>query len=140
MSATSRDTSANKGKHSIAVVARRTGISQLLLRAWERRYEAVIPQRTATGRRLYSDDDLTKLGLLRLLTDADHRIGDIAGLTIAGLGDLEVTERLVYDEAQIRGMVGSDLAALGIPADLLDTQLGRVVGKVWSAKITGRKS
>ncbi len=64
----------------------------------------------------------------------------LAGLTIAGLGDLEVTERLVYDEAQIRGMVGSELAALGIPADLLDAQLGRVVGKVWSAKITGRKS
>jgi len=63
----------------------------------------------------------------------------LAGLTSAGLDSLQVTERLVYDEAQIRGMVGSDLAALGIPADLLDTQLGRVVGKVWSAKITGRK-
>ena len=44
----------------------------------------------------------------------------LAGLTAAGLGDLEVTERLVYDEVQIRGMVGSDLAALGVQADLLD--------------------
>lgn len=63
----------------------------------------------------------------------------LAGLTAAGLGDLAVTERLVYDETQIRGMVGSDLAALGIPSDLLDTHLASVVGKVWSAKITGRK-
>lgn len=64
----------------------------------------------------------------------------LAGLTTAGLDGLEVTERLVYDETQLRGMVGSDLAALGVPADLLDAQLGRVVGKVWSAKITGQKS
>ncbi|MEN8163768.1 MAG: arsenite methyltransferase [Acidobacteriota bacterium] len=64
----------------------------------------------------------------------------LAGLATAGLDELEVTERLVYDEAQIRAMVGGDLAALGVPADLLDAQLGRVVGKVWSAKITGRKS
>lgn len=63
----------------------------------------------------------------------------LAGLAAAGLGDLEVTERLVYDEVQIRGMLGSELAALGISKDLLDTQLGRVVGKVWSAKITGRR-
>ena len=64
----------------------------------------------------------------------------LAGLMSAGLDDLEVTERLVYDETQIRGMIGSDLAALGVPADALEAQLPRVVGKVWSAKITGQKS
>lgn len=63
----------------------------------------------------------------------------LGGLAAAGLEDLRVTDRLVYDEAQIQGMIGSDLAALGIPADLLDTHLRSVVGKVWSAKITGRK-
>lgn len=63
----------------------------------------------------------------------------LEGLAAAGLEDLKVTDRLVYDEAQIRGMIGSDLAALGIPADLLDAHLQSVVGKVWSAKITGRK-
>ncbi len=38
-------------RHSIAVISRRTGISQLVLRAWERRYDAVVPARTDTGRR-----------------------------------------------------------------------------------------
>ena len=72
-------------RHSIAVVARRTGLSQLVLRAWERRYQAVVPGRTETGRRRYSDLDIERLTLLQALTAADHRIGDVAGLP---LGDL----------------------------------------------------
>jgi len=74
--------------HGIAVVARRTGISQLLLRAWERRYGAVEPRRTPTGRRFYSDQDIAKLRLLRQLTDAGHRIGDVAHLSVARLEEL----------------------------------------------------
>jgi MerR family transcriptional regulator, light-induced transcriptional regulator len=68
-------------RHSIAVVSRRTGISQLVLRAWERRYAAVIPSRTPTGRRKYSDHDLQTLSLLNQLTDMGHRIGDVANLS-----------------------------------------------------------
>ena len=79
---------AQAGKHTIAVVARRTGISQLLLRAWERRYGAVKPGRTPTGRRFYSDADLAKLQLLRQLTEAGHRIGDVANLPVTRLEEL----------------------------------------------------
>ena len=75
-------------RHTIAVVSRRTGVNQLLLRAWERRYGAIAPGRTPTGRRLYSDADIEKLLLLRQLTDADHRIGDVAHLAIADLRTL----------------------------------------------------
>jgi len=63
----------------------------------------------------------------------------LAGLQAAGLLDVTVTERSVYDEAQLRGMVASDLEALGVPPQLLDAQIESVVGKVWSAKISGRK-
>ena len=38
--------------YPISVVVRRTGLTQDILRAWERRYEAVVPLRTPTGRRL----------------------------------------------------------------------------------------
>lgn len=72
-------------RHSIAVVSRRTGVNQLLLRAWERRYGVIVPGRTATGRRLYTDADIEKLLLLRQLTDADHRIGDVAHLPVLEL-------------------------------------------------------
>ena len=75
-------------RHTIAVVSRRTGLSQLLLRAWERRYGAVQPGRTETGRRLYSDADVRKLQLLSRLTDHGHRIGDIAELDEAALQSL----------------------------------------------------
>ena len=66
-------------------MSRRTGISQLVLRAWERRYEAVMPARTATGRRRYTDRDLEKLALLQTLTAHGHRIGDIAARDVAEL-------------------------------------------------------
>ena len=77
-----------EARHSIAVVSRRTGVSQLLLRAWERRYGAVIPARTGTGRRMYTDADLEKISLLHLLTGAGHRIGDIANLARTDLRTL----------------------------------------------------
>jgi DNA-binding transcriptional MerR regulator/methylmalonyl-CoA mutase cobalamin-binding subunit len=70
------------------VVSRRTGISQLLLRAWERRYNAVNPGRTATGRRLYTDADIRRLQVLNRLTGHGHRIGDIANLGMAELDRL----------------------------------------------------
>ena len=82
---------AQQSRYGIAAVERRTGISQLLLRAWERRYGAVVPKRTPTGRRFYSDEDVAKLQLLRRLTDAGHRIGDVARLSIARLEDLAQT-------------------------------------------------
>ena len=48
-------------KHPIQIVARRTGLSVDVIRAWERRYNAVTPTRTETGRRLYSNNDVKKL-------------------------------------------------------------------------------
>ena len=41
----------------IGELARRSGVSADLLRAWERRYALLTPVRTAGGYRLYSDDD-----------------------------------------------------------------------------------
>jgi MerR family transcriptional regulator, light-induced transcriptional regulator len=45
----------------IGEVARRTGVSPELLRAWERRYELLRPERTPTGYRLYSDEDVARV-------------------------------------------------------------------------------
>ena len=47
-----------KPRHLIQVVGRRTGISSDVIRAWERRYSAVVSDRTETNRRLYTDDDI----------------------------------------------------------------------------------
>lgn len=41
----------------IGELSRRTGVSDHVLRAWERRYELLRPERTTGGYRLYSSDD-----------------------------------------------------------------------------------
>ncbi|MFZ0710253.1 MAG: MerR family transcriptional regulator [Terrimicrobiaceae bacterium] len=66
--------------YPIQVVVRETGLTAHVLRVWERRYRAVVPQRTDTQRRLYSDEDVERLKLLRQLTLMGHPIGSVANL------------------------------------------------------------
>lgn len=65
-------------RHPIQVVTRRTGLSADVLRAWERRYNAVVPGRTESKRRLYSDRDIERLILLKQATDGGRSIGQVA--------------------------------------------------------------
>ena len=85
-------TNANKSEHPIQVVAKRTGLSADVIRAWERRYKTITPQRASNSRRLYSDTDVEKLILLRRATSAGRRIGDIANLSIQKLRNLVATD------------------------------------------------
>lgn len=71
--------------HPIKVVVRRTGLSAHVIRIWEKRYGAVRPQRTGTNRRLYSEEQIERLSLLRDVTSAGHSIGPVAGLPLAKL-------------------------------------------------------
>ncbi len=71
--------------YPIAVVARRTGLSAHQIRIWERRYQAVVPQRSAGGHRLYAESDIERLLLLRQAIAAGHHIGQVAGLEPAQL-------------------------------------------------------
>ncbi|MEJ2719788.1 MAG: cobalamin-dependent protein [bacterium] len=80
-------------KHPIGVVVSRTGISADLLRVWERRYRAVVPTRTPTGRRLYTDADIGRLVLLKQVIAAGRRISDVAGLGLAELKALVEEDR-----------------------------------------------
>lgn len=75
------------------VVVRRTGLNASLLRAWERRYGAVEPGRSGGGQRLYSEDDIRKLALLREAVDAGHNISSVAELSLEGLRDLVFREQ-----------------------------------------------
>jgi DNA-binding transcriptional MerR regulator len=49
----------------IGELSRRQGVSPDLLRAWERRYGLLAPQRTAGGFRLYSPDDEARVRAMR---------------------------------------------------------------------------
>lgn len=73
---------------AIKVVARRTGLSAHVIRIWEKRYGAVQPERTDTNRRLYSEEQIERLCLLRDITQAGHSIGHVAKLPLAKLKGL----------------------------------------------------
>ena len=64
----------------------------------------------------------------------------VAGLEAAGLSDVTVDERHVYSAAEIRGIVGSDLASFGLSAEAMDDALDGLEGQVWSARVSGRRS
>ena len=66
--------------HPIGYVARQTGLSAHVIRAWEKRYRCIQPGRTATGRRLYSDNDIRHLVLLQQATRCGHRIAQLSEL------------------------------------------------------------
>ena len=83
--------------YPIKVVVQRTGLSPHVLRVWERRYQAVVPSRTATNRRLYTEADIEQLQLLHRATRGGHSIGQIAQLSTA---ELEALVRA--DEAAVQ--------------------------------------
>src|SRR5512142_1872247 len=67
-------------QHPMAVVARRTGRSPDVIRAWERRHRAVEPARTQGNQRLYSDRDVERLMVIRQALEAGWQIGHVASL------------------------------------------------------------
>lgn len=67
--------------YSIGAVSRLTGLSTARIRAWETRYRAVIPPRTASGRRIYDDATLKRLQLLAQVSGMGHGISRIASLS-----------------------------------------------------------
>lgn len=70
-----------EARHPIAVAAERTGLSQDVLRVWERRYGAVNPSRGPGGQRLYTDADIERLALMHAATSAGRSVGQVARLS-----------------------------------------------------------
>ena len=60
-----RDRQADAAAHGIGAVARLTGLSDHTIRAWERRYGAVVARRAANGRRVYTEGDIAHSGWQR---------------------------------------------------------------------------
>lgn len=70
-----------KNKYPMKAASLRANLSPHVIRVWEKRYQAVMPERTPTNRRLYSEEDVERLLLLRRATEAGHSIGQIAHLS-----------------------------------------------------------
>ena len=76
---------AGSRSYRIGDVARYVGVSTHALRAWERRYGTVAPQRTPGGSRLYDAAQIDRLKTLKDLTDYGHSIGEVARLSLEEL-------------------------------------------------------
>jgi DNA-binding transcriptional MerR regulator/methylmalonyl-CoA mutase cobalamin-binding subunit len=93
-------------RYPIRAVSKLTGISVDTLRAWERRYGVVEPERDERGR-LYSEADVERLRLLRAAVQAGHAIGRVATLPTG-----EVKALLA------RGVERAEPVAANTPVDL----------------------
>ncbi|MGR8953562.1 MAG: MerR family transcriptional regulator, partial [Gammaproteobacteria bacterium] len=78
----------NQGQYLISTVSKRSGVKSELVRAWERRYQAVSPTRTAGGHRVYTDQDIARLKLLNEATSHGHSISRIAKYSLDDLKKL----------------------------------------------------
>jgi len=74
--------------YSIKAVSRATGLTVETLRAWERRYGVVVPQRDEMGRRVYRAEDVLRLRRLREATERGHPIGRLVALDDTSLAHL----------------------------------------------------
>ncbi len=74
--------------YSIKAVSQATGLTVETLRAWERRYRVVVPQRDDMGRRVYRAEDVLRLRRLREATERGHPIGRLVHLDETSLAGL----------------------------------------------------
>lgn len=73
--------------YRIGAVSRLTGVAPDTLRVWERRYGAVAPPRSDRGTRLYSQEDVERLALIKRLVDRGDAISSVANLSGEQLKD-----------------------------------------------------
>lgn len=92
-------------RYQISSVSKLTGLNVYTIRAWEKRYGVVSPDRTETQRRLYGREDVQRLKLLRELVDQGHSIGSIAAFPIDQLQQLLSEKAAEGAEPTVRTVV-----------------------------------
>lgn len=88
--------------YPIRAVSRLTGLSVDTLRAWERRYRVVVPQRGPNGR-LYSEVDIQRLLLLREGLEHGHSIGRLARMAEGDVKEMLKLPGISMDKPSTRG-------------------------------------
>jgi len=107
--------------YRIGAVSRLTGIAPDTLRVWERRYGAVVPMRSEKGSRLYSQDDVGRLALIKRLVDSGDAIS-----RVANLDKDELAERAQGTPLPERGAEQEGICRVVVLGDALTEKLGRV--------------
>jgi DNA-binding transcriptional MerR regulator len=82
------------GKYSIKELEQLSGIKAHTIRIWEKRHKIIVPSRTPTNIRTYSDDDLKKIINVSLLNNYGIKISKIAKMSTADMNEriLQISE------------------------------------------------
>ena len=139
-----------KVKFDIAGVERETGIGKDALRVWEKRYGFPVPERDEREERLYPQDQVDRLRLIKRLLDSGMRPVKVVGLDMPELNALlnhmpDDAARHSEDLAGFIGLIKSHQAAalrVALSRALLQqgmevflsktiTPLNNLVGEAW---------
>lgn len=130
----------------IGEVARRAGVSASTLRAWERRYGLLEPERSGGGFRLYSDDDVARVREMREHVDRGVAAAEAARLARGGavvvgapaadpvaLASALGEAFAHFDEIAAQGVLDRALSTLSLETALRDVLLPALstVGSEW---------
>ncbi len=136
------------GHLRIGELSRRSGVSNQLLRAWERRYGLLEPKRSDGGYRLYSDDDERRVAVMLANLERGLSAAEAARLALAVADDADAPDATVLergtqqlratldnlDEAGAHAALDRLLAELSVEAVLREAVLPylRELGERWA--------
>ena len=79
--------------YPIRYISEKTGVKPITLRAWEKRYNLITPQRTEKGHRLYSDDDIKTIQKTITLLNYGYAIREVPALLNEHDGHIVVRDK-----------------------------------------------
>lgn len=146
-----------EGLLPIRTVSLLTGVNAITLRAWERRYGLVIPQRTPKGHRLYTQQDVVRINRIVELLDQGISVGHVKPLLEQAPGGAAAPsatdegdtwkdhqDRMLsaieeFDEQVLDRRYNDALSLypLDIVNQRLTTPLLRLLGERWKKRATG---
>ena len=138
--------SLNGGRLRIGEISQRTGVSPELLRAWERRYSLLRPERTSGGFRLYSDQDVERVRRMKArlaeglsaaeaarLATSDEPEG-VEGISLISLRSELETALESYEEERAHRVLDTAIATFTLDAVMTELLLPYLhdLGEAWA--------
>jgi MerR family transcriptional regulator, light-induced transcriptional regulator len=144
--------------YNIKEAASRSGVTVPTLRAWERRYGVVSPERTPAGYRLYDDAAIERLRRMRLLLSAGWRPREAAaevmkaqaspveqldsapggesasGEALAGMVERIVSSTAMFDTAQVTAVLDEAFSRVSFEVAMEEVIFPalREIGRAWA--------
>ena len=146
-----------EGLLPIRTVSSLTGVNAVTIRAWERRYGLIIPQRTPKGHRLYTQQDVESINRIVELLNQGISVGHVKPLLDQSPGNTATSSRTDdvntwndqqdkmlaaierFDEPSLDSTYNDALSLypLDIVNQRLTTPLLRLLGERWKKRETG---